>query len=139
MVRNITTDTDILQKLSIRANPKSKETMRIIQDMIDTAQEHKDRCVGLAAIQIEEPIRVIIAFNGENFVPYINPVITQYFGEKYEAEEGCMSLEGVRKVIRSQGVEIMHQKGDKFIKEKYRGCYAQIIQHEIDHLNGKLI
>ena len=50
-----------------------------------------------------------------------------------------MSLEGTRKVIRSHGVEIMHQKGNKFVKERYIGDYAEILQHEIDHLNGKLI
>ena len=92
MIREITTDTNILQKVSSKANPKSKETKQIVHDLIDTAEEHKDRCVGLAAIQIEEPTRVLVAFNGENFIPYINPVIIQYLGERYEAEEGCMSL-----------------------------------------------
>ena len=139
MIREITTDTNILQKVSTKANPKTKETKQVIQDLIDTAEEHKDRCVGLAAIQISEPTRVIVAFNGENFIPYINPVITQYLGERYETEEGCMSLDGKRKVSRSRGVEIMHQKGNKFVKEKHSGLFAEILQHEIDHLNGKLI
>lgn len=139
MVRDITMDTDVLQRASKMANPKSKETVKIIQDLMDTAQEHKDRCVGLAAIQIEEPVRILVAFNGENFVPYVNPVIIQHFGEKYETEEGCMSLKGTRKVIRYNGVEIMHQKGGRYMKEKHTGYYAEILQHEIDHLNGKLI
>ena len=139
MVRNITTDTNILQSVSKMANPKAKETKQLIQDLMDTAQEHKHRCVGLAAIQIEEPVRVFVAFNGERFLPYVNPVIIQQFGEKYETEEGCMSLKGTRKVVRYDGVEIMHQKGSKFVKEKHTGYYAEILQHEMDHLNGILI
>ena len=139
MIREITKDTNVLQKVSNKANPKSKETKKIIQDLLDTAEEHKDNCVGLAAIQIAEPTRILVAFNGENFIPYINPVITQYLGERYETEEGCMSLDGKRKVKRSRGVEIMHQKGSKFVKEKHSGLFAEILQHEIDHLNGKLI
>ena len=84
MVREITKDTNVLQTVSRKANPKSKETKRIIQDLLDTAEEHKDKCIGLAAIQIAEPTRVIVVFNGEKFTPYINPVITQFFGDKYE-------------------------------------------------------
>lgn len=139
MVREITMDTDVLQRGSTMVNPTSKSTVRLVRDLIDTAQEHKDRCVGLAAIQIKETARVFVAFDGENFVPYINPVIVQKFGEKYETEEGCMSLKGTRKVVRYNGVEIMHQKGNRYVKEKHTGYYAEILQHEMDHLNGKLI
>ena len=139
MVRDIITDTDILQRVSKMVYPNAKETMQVIQDLLDTAQEHKDRCVGLAAIQIGEPVRVFVAFNGESFVPYVNPVIIHRYGEKYETEEGCMSLNGTRKVIRYDSVQIMHQKGSKFVKDKHTGYYAEILQHEMDHLNGKLI
>ena len=138
MIREITKDTNVLQTVSSKAKPKSKETKQVVQDLIDTAEEYKEQCIGLAAIQIAEPTRILVAFNGENFIPFINPVITQYLGEKYEVEEGCMSLEGKRKVKRSRGVEIMHQKGNKFVKEKYGGLFAEILQHEIDHLNGVL-
>lgn len=139
MIKEITKDTEILQKISKKVNPKAKETKELIQDMLDTAMSHEGRCIGLAAIQIEIPARVIIAFDGEKFNAFINPVITNYFGEKYETEEGCMSLDGTRETVRSYGIEIMHQKNNKFVKEKYTGRYAQILQHEVDHLNGKLI
>lgn len=137
MVREITKDPEILQQISKKIKPK--EAKQIIQDLIDTAEEHNERCVGLSAIQIGEPVRVFIAFTGKKFIPFVNPVITQYLGDIYEAEEGCMSLDGSRKVSRYKGVEIMYQKGSKYVKEKYSGFFAEIIQHEMDHLSGKLI
>lgn len=137
MVREIVKDTGILQQVSKKVNPK--DAKQVIQDLIDTAEEHDDKCVGLSAIQIGEPVRVFVAFTGDRFIPFVNPVIIQHYGDVYEAEEGCMSLDGKRKVSRYSGVVIMHQKGDKFKKERYGGYFAEIIQHEIDHLNGKLI
>lgn len=137
MIREIVRDTNILQQVSKKIKPK--EANQIIQDLIDTAEEHRDKCVGLSAIQIGEPVSVFIAFNGEKFIPFVNPIITKHLGAMYEAEEGCMSLEGKRKVTRFKGVEIMHQKGSRYVKERYSGYFAEIIQHEIDHLQGKLI
>lgn len=137
MVREIIKDPEILQQVSEKINPK--EAKQIIQDLIDTAQEHKERCVGLSAIQIAEPVKVFVAYTGEKFIPFVNPIITKHLGAMYEAEEGCMSLDGTRKVTRFKGVEIIHQKGSKYVKERYNGHFAEIIQHEMDHLIGKLI
>lgn len=139
MVREITKDMEILQQISVKAKPNSEEIKRVIQDLIDTAEEHKERCVGLSAIQIAEPVRVFVAFTGERFIPFVNPMIIRYCGDAYEAEESCMSLDGSRKVTRYRGVEIMHQKGSRYVKDMYRGFFAEILQHEMDHLNGKLI
>jgi peptide deformylase len=139
VVKEIIKDIDILQQISIKVNPNSKETKQIIQDLIDTAEEHKARCVGLSAIQIGEPVRVFVAYTGEKFIPFINPVIVQLYGDVYETAEGCMSLDDTRKVKRYKKIVIMHQKGNKFVKERYSGFYAQIIQHEMAHLSGKLI
>ena len=137
MVREITKDPEILQQVSKKIKPN--EAKQIIQDLIDTAEEHNDRCVGLSAIQIAEPVRVFVAFTGDKFIPFVNPIITKHLGAMYEAEESCMSLEGSRKVTRFKGVEIMHQKGNRYVKERYSGYFAEIIQHEMDHLSGKLI
>jgi peptide deformylase len=137
VIREITKDLEILQQVSKAIKPG--EAQRIIRDLLDTAEAHRGRCVGLSAIQISEPVRVFVAFIGGKFIPFVNPVITRYSGFIHEAEEGCMSLEGTRKVSRYTGVEIMYQKGTKFVKEQYSGFSAQILQHETDHLNGKLI
>lgn len=138
-VKEIVKDTEFLQQKSAKANYKSAETIEVIRDLIDTANEHKERCVGLSAIQIGVPLRVCVVFNGNEFIPFVNPIITKSFGDKYEAEEGCMSLDGTRKVMRYERIEVMRQTKSGFAKEKFRGYMAEILQHEIDHFNGKLI
>lgn len=140
MIREITKDTEVLTFQSKKVKYDDAHTKQLITDLIDTANSlGTDKCVGLAAIQISDPSSVIIVYDGVKFVPYINPVITRYIGEQYEAEEGCVSIDGTSIVKRYRGVELMHQKGKKFVKEKHFGFYAEIIQHEVDHLNGKLI
>ena len=69
----------------------------------------------------------------------INPVIVRKI-KPYEAEEGCLSLSGVRKTVRYQEIEVSYLDINfKKQKQKYSGWTAQIIQHEIDHCNGILI
>ena len=139
MVKEIVKDLEVLRMKSSKANPKSEETKLVIRDLIDTANEYKDRCVGLSAIQIGVPLRICVVFNGENFIPFINPIITKTYGDKYETEEGCMSLDGTRIASRYERIEVIRQTKNGFIKERFRGYMAEILQHEIDHFNGKLI
>lgn len=138
MVRDIVTDLEILQMKSMKADIEKDETKQTIADLIDTANEHKGRCVGLSAIQIGVPLRVCVVFNGDEFVPFVNPIILKKW-DKYETEEGCMSLDGLREVSRYDRIEILRKTRTGFIKEKYKGYMAQILQHEIDHFDGKLI
>lgn len=138
-VREIVKDLKFLSQKSEYADHKSKETQEVIRDLIDTAEYHKDRCVGLSAIQIGVPLRVCVVYNGERYIPFVNPVITKTYGEKYEAEEGCMSLDGTRTVMRHDKISIIRRSGNGFAKEHFRGYMAQILQHELDHFEGKLI
>ena len=139
MIREIVKDLEMLQMVSAKADPNKNDTKETIKDLIDTANEHKDRCVGLSAIQIGVPLRICVVFNGDEFIPFINPIITKTSGKRYEAEEGCMSLDGTRKVARHDRIEVIRRTKNGFVKEKFRGYMAQILQHEIDHFNGKLI
>ena len=69
----------------------------------------------------------------------LNPVIVSKSGA-YETEEGCLSLDGVRKTTRYEQIEVSYQ--DLMMKphrQKYSGYVAQIIQHEVDHCDGILI
>ena len=50
-----------------------------------------------------------------------------------------MSLDGTRIVSRYERIEVIRQTQNGFIKERFRGYMAEILQHEIDHFNGKLI
>lgn len=138
MVKDIIKDMDILTQKSVKAT-NNDEVEEVIRDLIDTAEAHKDRCVGLSAIQIGVPIRVCVVFNGERFLPFVNPVITKTYGEKYKIEEGCMSLEGKREVMRYEKIEVFRRSKNSFVKEKYKGFMAEIIQHELDHFEGILI
>ena len=73
-----------------------------------------------------------------NLVMY-NPVILKK-DTPYETEEGCLSLDGVRKTIRYENIEVEYlDAGWKKHRQKYSGWTAQIIQHEADHLDGIII
>ena len=112
----------------------------ILIDMIDTANAHKENCVGLAGVQIGELKRVILVRNGNEFIPFINPSIIKKSGKIYFANEGCLSLDGTRTVKRwfSVMVKWTDINGKNNIKS-FNGYFAEILQHEIDHLNGVLI
>ena len=68
------------------------------------------------------------------------PVARDLLETLYEAEEGCLSLEGVRKAKRYQSIKVQYQTMDGKPRIKtFTGWTAQIIQHEIDHCDGILI
>lgn len=138
MIKEIVKDTEILTQKSERFIIGQDE--HLIQDMIDTANEHKDRCVGLACIQIGVPKRVIIVRQGDKFIPYRNPMIVSKSTKTYTAEEGCLSVEGVHTVKRHYQIKLIYtDKNGKTRGQNFNGFMAQIIQHECDHLNGILI
>jgi len=60
--------------------------------------------------------------------------------DAYQAEEGCLSLAGVRKTTRYQEIDVTFQDMDfKLRQQHFSGWAAQIIQHEVDHCDGILI
>ena len=73
MVKEIVRDVDFLQTKSEKANIKSNTVEETIRDLIDTAEAHKDKCVGLSAIQIGVPLRICVVYNGERFISFVNP------------------------------------------------------------------
>lgn len=138
MVRPIITNVDILSQKSEPFEFGKDE--HIIDDMIDTAIEHKDKCVGLAAVQIGVHKRVILVWDGIKFKPFINPFIVKHSNKSYVSKEGCLSVEGLRYTKRYNWVTVIYkERNGKTKKETFSGYGAQIIQHEIDHLNGILI
>ena len=93
----------------------------------------------MAANMIGVKKRIIIVNMGfMNMVMY-NPVIVKK-DTPYETEEGCLSLEGVRKTTRYQNIEVEYLDANwKKHRQAYSGWIAQIIQHEVDHLEGRII
>ena len=106
---------------------------------MDTLRANLDRCVGMAANMIGKKKRIIVMAKGPMVIAMLNPRILSASGE-YEAEEGCLSLEGKRKAKRYRTIRLCWQ--DVQMKEHVgmlEGFQAQIVQHEIDHCDGKLI
>ena len=96
--------------------------------------------VGLAAIQVGEPTRIIVCEIDDKFYTFINPEIIKFFPETSVIEEGCLSLPNIYgEVERSKKITLRAIDFDsKKIKMKAFGLLARVIQHEIDHLDGIL-
>ena len=95
--------------------------------------------MGIAANMVGERKRIIVFCNGPMQMVMVNPEIIAKSGE-YEAEEGCLSLAGLRKTKRYRKITVKYQ--DQTFRQltgAFEGFTAQIIQHEIDHCNGILI
>ena len=125
--------------LGQKSDPATKQDLSVGQDLQDTLVANQDRCVGMAANMIGVRKRIIIVNIGiMNLVMY-NPVILKK-DTPYETEEGCLSLEGVRKTTRYQNIEVEYLD-QSWVKQqqKFSGIIAQAIQHEIDHLEGIII
>lgn len=136
MVRNICRDLFILKQ---KATPATEADRQLVQDLLDTLQANSHRCVGMACNMIGIPKAIIVVAAGPFQFPMINPVITKKTG-KYETEEGCLSLDGVRPCTRYQEIEVDYlDRNFKKQHGKYTGWTAQIIQHECDHLQGIII
>ena len=97
--------------------------------------------VGLAAPQIGKSIQLSVIRTGKDELVLINPEITLYSKDKKEEKEGCLSLPNKEyKVLRAKKIHCKYYdlEGNKK-RIKAKGILAQVIQHEIDHLNGILI
>ncbi|MDD6050057.1 MAG: peptide deformylase [Clostridiales bacterium] len=136
MIRPIMRDMLFLSQPSQAATPADQQ---VITDLVDTLNAHLDGCVGMAANMIGVKKRIIAVRMGQLTLPMVNPVIVRQSGP-YEAEEGCLSLDGLRKCKRWQEIEVTFQDA-AFLprRQRYTGWIAQIIQHEMDHCNGVII
>ncbi len=125
--------------------PKLKE---LIENMWETM--YASHGVGLAAPQIGLDIRLFVidasAFDDEypeakDFKKtFINAYIVEEEGEKWDFEEGCLSIPGIReKVSRHSRIRVEYQDENfEFHNEWFDGIVARVIQHEHDHTDGKL-
>jgi len=138
----------VLRKISEDLTPEYPGLKELIADMFDCM--HTSEGVGLAAPQIGRNIRlVVIDANpvGEDFpecagrvMTLINPVVEILDGDKVTRGEGCLSLPGLSEnVPRVEHIRLSWLDEDfKPHSEEISGFLARIIQHECDHLEGKL-
>ena len=96
MVREIMHDETFLAQ---KAEPATLEDLPVAQDLLDTLIAHRDGCVGMAANMIGVNKHIIVFDNGGDYMVMFNPEIVKKSGP-YQAEEGCLSLSGVRKARR---------------------------------------
>ena len=136
MVRDIMRDEAFLSQ---RAEAATEEDLAVARDLLDTLAAHREGCVGMAANMIGENKRIIVFDNEGAYMVMFNPEIVKKSGP-YEAEEGCLSLSGTRRVRRWQSVKVQYQNEKFQLRFKtFTGWTAEIIQHEIDHCEGVLI
>lgn len=125
--------------LAAKSEPAVAADLQTVQDLLDTLSAHADECVGMAANMIGVCKRIIAFDNEGKFEVMLNPEIIKQSGA-YEAEEGCLSLDGTRKARRYRTIKVrwLNEKLQERIKT-FTGFTAEIIQHEIDHCEGVII
>ncbi|NJN41616.1 MAG: peptide deformylase [Flammeovirgaceae bacterium] len=126
---------------------KGTDVSQVIADMYETMYAASG--IGLAAPQIGKSIRLFVV-DGSSLEEepellkfkqvFINPTLLDEFDEPWDFEEGCLSIPGIRqKVRRAEKVKVKYFDADwKEHIEEFEGMKARIIQHEHDHLEGKL-
>ena len=136
MIRDICKDEAFLVRKAETATP---DDMQLAADLMETLEHHKDGCVGMAANMIGVSKRIIAFDNEGEYMLMFNPEIVKKSGP-YEAEEGCLSLTGTRRVRRWKTIKVRWQN-ERFQEraKTFTGWTAEIIQHEIDHCEGIII
>lgn len=140
----ITLPDPLLRKVSAPIERIDQDVRKLAADMLETMYEAPG--VGLAAVQVGVLRRLVVldtAKDGESPQPLvlINPEIVRLGSEMRQHEEGCLSLPDVRVDIERPGwLKVRYLDLDGKSQElEANGLLATAIQHEIDHLNGKLI
>lgn len=121
---------------------------KLIDDMFETMEKAKG--VGLAAPQVGKAIRLFVIDSNKMYDEdekpegirevFINARIIEESGDEWGYEEGCLSIPGIREnVYREEDIIIQYyDRNFKFQEKKLTGLTARVVQHEYDHIEGKL-
>jgi peptide deformylase len=131
-------------KLQTVAKPVQAVDARIrslVADMLETMYDANG--IGLAATQVNVHERVVVMDVSENRdepIVLINPTITWMGDERVKGEEGCLSVPGIYDgVERATAIKVSAQDADGKTRElEAQGLFAVCVQHELDHLMGKV-
>jgi peptide deformylase len=135
----------VLRQIAAKVDPRdirTKDLQRFIDDLLETMLDEPG--IGLAAPQVSRSIQLcVMGCEGDDGFPQtvlINPKILFYGPQQVENWEGCLSLDGLRgKVTRPSVVRVQAlDRAGKSMDFEATGLYAVCIQHEMDHLIGKV-
>ena len=137
MIKQIVHDPFFLGQKSEEA---TKADIQTAKDLLDTLAANRSGCVGMAANMIGIRKRIIVFDNNGEYMTMFNPEIIRKTGE-YTTEESCLSLlGGPRRTTRFKTIKVQYQNERLQTRcRTFSGLAAQIIQHEVDHLDGILI
>ncbi|MDO4416547.1 MAG: peptide deformylase [Erysipelotrichaceae bacterium] len=125
--------------LSQKSQETTKDDLNDVRNLVDTFMANRQNCVGMAANMIGVKKRFIVVEFMNMPLVMINPKIISK-KERYETEEGCLSLNGMRKAVRYREIAVAYQDMQfQSHTQTFSGFTAQIIQHEIDHCDGIVI
>lgn len=138
----------VLRKIAVEITKDYPQLEKLLADMFETMEKSKG--VGLAAPQINKAIRLFVIDSSRMYDEdekndgirevFINAKMIEELGKEWSFEEGCLSIPGIRdEVLRQEKIRIQYydQKFKKHEKE-FTGLTARVIQHEYDHIEGKL-
>jgi peptide deformylase len=130
-----------LKKVAAPVAAVDDRIRRLVADMAETMYDANG--IGLAATQVDQHVQVIVIDVSEahdELRVFINPRILELKGETIAAEEGCLSVPNIYDTVERASiarVEALDQNGERFEIEA-EGLLAVCIQHEIDHLRGRV-
>ena len=129
---------DIVRKRCALVDKITESEIKLFKDMLFTMRYFKG--IGLAAPQIGVNKSLIVADIGYGVIQLANPKILKMEGF-VKWEEGCLSVPGAIVAIRRPDEIVVSgiNEKNKAIELRARGLLARVLQHEVDHLNGKLI
>jgi len=129
----------VLRRKAMKVSKVTKAIQKLVADMRDTVK--KEDGAGLAAPQIGESLSLCLAMIGGKMTTLINPEIIRKGKEADSQEEGCLSLPGLTVTVE-RPTDITLRYMDEKGKEQERRLLdydARVVQHEVDHLEGRLI
>jgi len=138
----------VLRKMGAEISKDYPQLEKLIDDMYETMEKAKG--VGLAAPQVNKSIRLFVIDSTRMYEDdekndglrevFINPQMIKEVGAEWGYEEGCLSIPGIREdVFRKGTIKIKYlDRNFKSHEKEFTGLTARVIQHEYDHIEGKL-
>ncbi len=122
---------------------KSVVVGKASQELLDAMTKYQGKCRGLAAVQLGFAVRLIMILYGSEYIFMANPEIMKLSRQTWPYPEGCLSIKGGKELHtfhrpKRAKVRYTDLEGNQRVI-KAEGLTARALQHEIDHLEGKLI